>query len=115
MSAAPPIARHPNAIHSIAPARPPASAAATPKPTIARPQTPMASTTASPCRRMPGNHPENTPPATAPTEMAAARTAIVVPPWTGPPKFSWAICGNNARGMPNTIAMMSTTNDINTT
>ncbi|PQM49000.1 hypothetical protein C1Y40_00781 [Mycobacterium talmoniae] len=40
---------------------------------------------------------------------------MVVPPSTGPPKLSWAICGNSARGMPRIIAIRSTTNDINTT
>ena len=64
---------------------------------------------------MRGSQPENTPPATAPTEMAAASNAIVEPPSTGPPKLSCAICGNSARGMPKIIAIKSTTNDISTT
>ena len=64
---------------------------------------------------MRGSQPENTPPATAPTDIAAASSAIVVPPSTGPPKLSCAICGNRARGMPRIIAIRSTTNDISTT
>src|SRR5690348_11670059 len=64
---------------------------------------------------MRGNQPENTPPATAPTDMAADSSAIVVPPSIGPPKLSCAICGNSARGMPRIIATRSTTNDISTT
>ena len=39
----------------------------------------------------------------------------MVPPSTGPPKLSCAICGNSARGMPKIIAIRSTTNDISTT
>ena len=38
-----------------------------------------------------------------------------VPPSTGPPKLSCAICGKSARGMPRIIAIRSTTNDISTT
>ncbi len=64
---------------------------------------------------MRGSQPENTPPSTAPAAMAADSSAMVVPPSTGPPKLSCAICGNNARGMPKIIAIKSTTNDINTT
>ena len=75
----------------------------------------MATTTARPCRWIRGSQPENTPPATAPTAMAAARYAIVVPPSTGPPKLWCAISGNSARGMPKIIAIRSTTNDISTT
>ena len=82
---------------------------------MASPHTTMATTTTSPCRRIRGSHPENTPPATAPADIAAASSAIVVPPSTGPPKLSCAICGNSARGMPKTIAIRSTTNDISTT
>ena len=37
------------------------------------------------------------------------------PPSSGPPKLSCAISGNSARGIPKTIAMMSTTNDISST
>ncbi len=97
------------------PGTPWAAPAANPKPTIATPHTTIATTTARPWRRTRGNHPENTPPATAPTDIAAANNAIVVPPSTGPPKLSWAICGNSARGMPKIIAIRSTTNDISTT
>lgn len=58
-----------------------------PKPTIAAPHTRIAAMTASPCLRTRGNHPENTPPATAPNDIAAASNAMVVPPVTGPPKL----------------------------
>jgi hypothetical protein len=64
---------------------------------------------------MRGSQPENTPPTTAPTAIAADSSAIVVPPSTGPPKLSCAICGKSARGMPKIIAIRSTTNDISTT
>jgi hypothetical protein len=82
---------------------------------MATPQTTIAITTASPWRLIRGSQPENTPPATAPADIAAASSAIVVPPSTGPPKVSCAICGNSARGIPRIIAIRSTTNDISTT
>src|SRR4051794_27218513 len=87
ISAAPPIARNARAIHSQTRAEPSASPQATPKPTIATPQTTIATTTVRPCRRIRGNQPENTPPDTAPTAIAAASNVIVVPPSTGPPKL----------------------------
>ncbi len=115
MSAAPPTAKNASAAHKTSPVRPPATPLNSPNPTIASPHTTIAATTTSPWRRTRGSQPENTPPATAPAEIAAASSAIVVPPSTGPPKLSWAICGNSARGIPKTIAIRSTTNDINTT
>ena len=38
-----------------------------------------------------------------------------MPPPSGPPKSRWAISGNSARGIPKTIAIMSTRNDISST
>ena len=52
------------------------------------------------------------PPRTAPAGMAANSSANARPPSSGPPKLACAISGNSARGMPKTIAMMSTRNDI---
>lgn len=49
------------------------------------------------------------PPSTAPAGMAAKSRAKASPPSLGPAKFSSANCGKRARGMPKTIAMMSTT------
>ncbi|SKY28845.1 Uncharacterised protein [Mycobacteroides abscessus subsp. abscessus] len=48
---------------------------------------------------------------TAPAGIDANNSANAQPPSIGPPKFSWAICGNSARGMPKIMAMRSTTND----
>ncbi len=89
-----------------------AKPAATPNPIIATPQTRIAQITASPCRSIRDTQPEKTPPRTAPAGMAANSRAKARPPPSGPPKLSCAICGKSARGMPKTIAMMSTTNDI---
>ena len=86
--------------------------AATPKPTIASPQTRMATITARPCRSTRDTQPDSTPPTTAPAGMAAKSSAKARPPSLGPPKSTSAISGKSARGMPKTIAMMSTTNDI---
>jgi len=71
--------------------------------------------TTSRWRRILGGQPENTPPATAPAEIAATSSAIAVPPSTGPAELSWTIRGNRARGRPKIVAIRSTTNDINTT
>ena len=68
-----------------------------------------AASTATPCRRTRDTHPENTPPSTAPTGIAANSHANAKPPPSGPPNDSCAIWGNSERGMPNTIAMRSTT------
>ena len=71
--------------------------------------------TARPCRSTRETQPENTPPSTAPIGMPANSSANAIPPPSGPPKSRCAISGNSARGMPKTIAMMSTTNDISST
>ena len=89
-----------------------ASIAATPKPTIARPHTRIATITARPCRCTWDTQPDSTPPMTAPAGIAANSSAKARPPSLGPPKSTCAISGNSARGMPKTIAMMSTPNDI---
>ena len=112
MSAAPPIISISTAAPSIACGQLSASAVATPNPIIAKPHTRIAATTATPCRLTRDTHPEKIPPATAPAGIAANSSANAQPPSSGPPKLSCAICGNSARGIPKTIAMMSTRNDI---
>jgi hypothetical protein len=59
--------------------------------------------------------PEKTPPMTAPAGIPANSSANASPPSSGPEKLSCAISGNSARGIPKTIAMMSTRNDISST
>ncbi|SKF74380.1 Uncharacterised protein [Mycobacteroides abscessus subsp. bolletii] len=108
MSAMPPITRKSSASHSSG------ACAVRPNPTIARPHTTMLTTTAKPWRSIRWNHPENTPPMTAPTDIAADNSAITVPPSAGSPNPSCAICGNRMRGIPKTMATRSTTNDIST-
>ena len=101
------------------PASPPARAApacaATPKPVIARPHTRMQRSRARPCRSTRETQPDSTPPTTAPAGIAAKSRANARPPSDGPPKSTSAISGNSARGMPKTMAIMSTTNDISST
>ena len=112
MSTAPPNANAASASHSQI-ADPPGEATATTRPntTIATPHNATHTSTASPCRRTRGIQPENTPPTTAPTLIAANNRPSADPPEIGSPKVSVAICGNSARGMPKTIAMMSTRNE----
>ena len=86
--------------------------AATPKPTIATPHTRIATITARPCRSTRDTQPDRTPPTTAPAGIAAKSSANATPPSFGPLKATSASSGNSARGMPKTMAMMSTTNDI---
>ncbi len=102
LSASPPTARNPTAS---------TSEVVRPKPIMASPQRPTASTTARPIRSTRPIQPEVSPPSTAPIPMPAFSRPRAVPPSGGPPKVCWAICGNNARGIPATIAMMSTTNE----
>jgi len=92
-----------------------ASATATPNPVIAVPHTAMQTMTATPCRSTFDTHPLSTPPMTAPAGMAANNSANISPPLSGPPKSTWAISGNSARGMPKTMAIRSTTNDMSST
>ncbi|SKN79061.1 Uncharacterised protein [Mycobacteroides abscessus subsp. bolletii] len=108
MSAMPPITRNTSDSHSSG------ACAVSPKPTIASPHTTMLTTTARPWRSIRWNQPENTPPITAPTDIAADSSAITVPPSAGSPNPSWAICGNRMRGIPKIMAMRSTTKDIRT-
>ena len=112
MSAAPPRARSASANHSHT-TEPPGAATHTtaPKPTIASPHSVTHTITATPCRCTRDTHPENTPPSTAPALIAANNSPSAVPPSAASPKVSCAICGNSARGMPNTIATRSTTNE----
>ncbi len=79
---------------------------------MASPHTRIETTTASPCRSTLETQPEKTPPRTAPAGIPAKSSAKTSPPAWGPPKSRWAISGNSARGMPKTIAIRSTTNDI---
>ena len=115
MSAAPPTTSISTATASIGPGAPSASPTATPKPVIATPQTRMQTITARPCRSTRETQPEKMPPSTAPAGIAAKSTANASPPRSGPPNASWAISGKSARGMPKTIAIRSTTNDISST
>ncbi len=92
-----------------------ASPTASPNPVIASPQTRIATITARPCASTRETQPLSTPPSTAPAGIAANRSANTRPPSEGPPKSMSAISGNSARGIPKTIAMMSTTNDISST
>jgi MFS family permease len=71
--------------------------------------------TANPWRSTRETQPESTPPTTAPAGIAAKSSANARPPSEGPPKLSSAIWGKSARGIPNTIAMMSTRKDISST
>ncbi len=82
---------------------------------MASPQTITEASTATPCRETRETQPEKTPPSTAPAGMPANSSANTIPPLSGPPKSTCAISGNSARGMPKTIAMMSTRNDISST
>ena len=75
-----------------------------PKATIAAPQTMTATITVRPCRRMRTTQPVASAPASAPTPGAAYRNPTVVAP---PPKTFTAVAGKRARGMPNTMALMS--------
>ena len=75
----------------------------------------MQTITARPCASTRPTQPLSTPPSTAPTGIAAKSSAKTTPPSGGPPNTVSAISGNSARGIPNTIAMMSTTNDISRT
>ena len=67
---------------------------------------------AMPCRYTRWIQPPVSPPSSDPSAMAAFSMPRANPPPAGPPNVSCAICGNNARGMPQTMAMMSTTNVI---
>ena len=82
---------------------------------MARPQTITHTSTAKPCRSTRETQPEKMPPSTAPIGMPANSSANASPPPSGPPKLTWAISGNSARGIPKTIAMMSTRKDISST
>ena len=68
-----------------------------------------------PAGRSRGSQPENTPPAPHRPRSPRPAARSLAPPSSGPPKLSCAICGNSARGMPKTIAIRSTTNDISST
>ena len=82
---------------------------------MASPHSTIETITASPCRCTRETQPEKIPPSTAPAGIAAKSRAKARPPLSGPPKSRWATSGNSARGMPKTIAMMSTRNDISST
>lgn len=58
------------------------------------------------------NQPLVSPPASTPMAIPAFSSPSCGPPPTGPPKVLSAISGNKARGIPKTIAMMSTTKVI---
>ena len=65
-------------------------------------------TIARPCHRTLPSGPENTPERSAPSAGAAARRPSTVATSRTDPPYHWAaIAGNSARGIPNTIAMMS--------
>ena len=83
-----------------------------PNSAIDRPQSRIAATIAMPCRWIRWIQPPVSPPISEPIASPAFSMPSASPPPTGPPKVSCAICGNSARGMPKTIAMMSTTNVI---
>ena len=87
------------------------SDAASPDSATAAPQPTIATVSATPCRRTRPIQPEDSPPITAPIEIAANSQ----PTADGPPNRSSATSGNSARGIANTIAMMSTPNDISST
>src|SRR5262249_19899354 len=76
-----------------------------------RPQAITAAPSASPCRRTRPIHPEDSPPTTAPSAIAAYSQ----PTAPGPPNRRSAASGNSARGIASTMAAMSTTNDISST
>jgi hypothetical protein len=88
---------------------------ATPKPAMAAPHTRMQTITARPWASTRDTQPLNTPPSTAPAGIAANSSAKARPPASGPWKSTWATSGKRARGIPKTIAIRSTTNDISST
>src|SRR3954447_19100305 len=101
-SAAPPTAKSATASHS---------ELAKPDAATARPQTTMATTSATPCRWTRRIHPDDSPA----TEEPIATAANSQPTAPCPPNRSSAAWGNSARGMASTIATMSTANDIRST
>ena len=115
MSAAPAIIRPTRHSHSQTPIAPSARLAATPETVMPAPQMTIATMTEKPWRVARETQPEKIPPRTAPAGIAAKSSANASPPSTGPPKLTCASCGNSARGMPNVIAMMSTTKLIRST
>ena len=98
MSAAPPMARNTTASHS---------ASARPNPTMATPHATIETTTPMPCRVTLDVHPDVRPHSIAPSGIAANSQPSARPPPGGSPNVFSAISGNSARGMPKTIAMMS--------
>src|SRR5690606_23321890 len=82
-----------------------------PKPTTVRPQQMTATAMTAPERDMRENQPENSPKMAEPSGIAANSHPSAGPPPGGSPNVVSAISGNSARGMPATIAMMSTRND----
>ena len=115
MSAAPATIRPTRHSHSQMPIAPSAKLAARPDTVMPTPQITIATITESPCREARETQPEKIPPRTAPAGIAAKSRAKASPPPIGPPKLTWASWGNSARGIPNVIAMMSTTKLISST
>ncbi len=105
MSATPAAARNATAIHRFV---------LRPKPATATPQAATAPRTMSPWCRAREKVPEKSPPSTAPIGMAANSRPRARPSPYGA-KVCAASSGNRARGMPNTIAMMSARNDSSST
>ncbi len=83
-----------------------------PKPTMQPPQARIAASTARPCRCTRPNQPPNSAPSRAP----AASALYIAPAACSPPWNTWSASGANSdRGMPNTIATMSTTKVMSST
>ena len=80
---------------------------ARPNPTMARPHTLTAMTTARPGRRMPATQPDRSAPRKAPTPGAAAIRPRPIAPV---PKTSRASAGKRTVGIPKTIAARSIAN-----
>src|SRR5215475_10200781 len=84
---------------------------ASPDAATASPQQTTAATSATPWRCTRPIQPDSSPPVTAPIAIAANSQ----PTAPGPPKRVVATSGNSARGIANTIATMSTANDMSST
>ena len=82
----------------------PGSQCTRPKHVMAMPQAMTAMMTARPCRRIRLTQPVVSAPISAPAPGAAYRKPTVAAP---PPNTVAASAGNKARGMPNTMALMS--------
>ncbi len=106
MSVAPPSARNATASHS---------EWVSPKPIMVTPHAATATITATPCRRIRENQPENSPHSTAPSGMAANSQPSASPPPGGSPKVRSAISGNSALGMPATMAITSSSSEASST